>query len=477
MDKKYAYIKAYAKNLQPKTKTLSVIGTAILSAMTLILPAAGQARAAALRAGGALSMKNAFSYALRHNRMIKMEKIKLETAGYEKNEAFSAFLPRVDFNEIYTNTNNPLYAFGSVLNQKILNYQNVQGYFSPNFLDNPGMVHNYESVFSVQEPIFMGGKIYLGYKRARLNERSAGKSLTEAKQKVLFGVAKSYYSVILAKKYVNLMKSVVKTAGAYKTLAENMYKAGQVVSSDVLRAKVELASMKEKLASAEKNYRLAKYFLNINMGMPVDSEYILTGSIKDSPYRGVLSIAALQKKAFLLRPDYKALLLNKKNMKLGIKAADGTFLPNVVAGYDYFSNGPAIHPGGSYSYALSVMLNFNIFSGFYDYDSLQKSKSAYHTMIEYQGLFRNKIEMQVRKAYLQYKTDYLNAGVARLAAKNARETLKITTNRYKAGMTTLVNLDRTLDEYKAAKASYMNALYNMNVDKYYIKLVTGSIGR
>ncbi len=425
----------------------------------------------------AMSINQAFLYALKYNKMLKIEKIKLNAAGYEEKEAFSGFLPKINFNEIYLNTDNPLYAFGSVLNQKILTNQNVQSYFSPNFLNEPGMIHNYESEFSVEQPLFMGGEIYLGYKRADLHKRSVEKGLSETRQKVLYNVAKAYYSVILAEQYVKLMKSVVKTAKAYKTLAENLFKAGQVVSSDVLRADVELAGMKEKLASAKKDYMLARYFLNINIGIPINSRYRLTSVLSYGSYGKGKSfdINYLQKTALGNRPDYKALLLNKKNMKLGIETAKGKFLPKLVAGYDYFSNGPAIHPDDSYGYALTVMLKFNIFSGLYDYNNLQKSKTGYNTMLEYQGLLKSKIEMQVRKAYLQYKTDLMNTKVAKLAVLNANRTLKITSNRYKAGITTLIDLDRTLDEYKTAKVNYMNTLYSLNIDKYYIKLVTGKL--
>ena len=421
-----------------------------------------------------MSINKAFLYSLKYNKILRLGKINLNIAGYEENEALSGFFPKINFNETYLNTDNPLYAFGSVLNQKILTNQNVQSYFSPNFLNNPGMIHNYQSEFQIEQPLFMGGKIYLGYQRARLHKLSLKNGLSETKQKTLYSVAKAYYSVILAHKYVKLMKSIVKTAKAYKNLSENLYKAGQVVSSDVLRAKVELATAEEKLATAKKDYKLSKYFLNITIGLNVDEKYKLTSKLTPS-YNKSLSINSLQKEAFAYRPDYKALLLNKKNMGIGIKEAYGKFLPTLVAGYDYFSNGPAIHQDDSYSYAFTVMLHFNIFSGLYDYNNLQKSKSRYNTMIEYQGLLRNKIEMQVRKAYWQYKTNFINTNVAKLAVLNAKETLRITANRYKAGMTTLLNLYKTLDQYKAARVSYLNALYELTLNKYYIKLVTGRL--
>ena len=421
-----------------------------------------------------MSINKAFLYSLKYNKILRLGKANLNIAGYEENEALSGFFPKINFNETYLNTDNPLYAFGSVLNQKILTNQNVQSYFSPNFLNNPGMIHNYQSEFQIEQPLFMGGKIYFGYQRARLHKLSLKKGLSETKQKVLYSVAKAYYSVVLAHKYVKLMKSIVKTAKAYKNLSENLYKAGQVVSSDVLRAKVELATAEEKLATAKKDYKLSKYFLNITIGLNVDEKYKLTSKLTPS-YNKSLSINSLQKEAFAYRPDYKALLLNKKNMGIGIKEAYGKFLPTLVAGYDYFSNGPAIHPDDSYSYAFTVMLHFNIFSGLYDYNNLQKSKSRYNTMIEYQELLRNKIEMQVRKAYLQYKTNFINTNVAKLAVLNAKETLRITANRYKAGMTTLINLYKTLDQYKAARVSYLNALYELTLNKYYIKLVTGRL--
>lgn len=422
-----------------------------------------------------MSIKKILSYALIHNKLIKIDSINLDIASYEKKEAFSGFLPKINFNEIYMNTDNPLYAFGNVLNQRILTNRNVQGYFSPAFLNNPGMIHNFESEFEIQQPIFMGGKIYLSYEKAKLHRKALSKKLSETKQKTLFEVAKAYYSAVLAKKYVILMKSMVKTAGSYKKLAQNLYKAGQVVSSDVLRAKVNLASMKEKLADAKKNYRLAIYYLNIMAGIPISSEYRLTSALRKHPYKKQISVAGLQEEAFNNRPDLKEIKINKKIMKAGVKEAYGNFLPSLVAGYDYYSNGPAIHPDDSYSYALTVMLHFNIFSGLYDYNNLQVSKSKYNTLMEYESLLRDKIEMQVRKAYLQYKTDLINTGVAELAVKNAKDTLRITTNRYKAGITTLLDLDETLDQFKAARVNYIMSLYKLNVDKYYIELVTGKL--
>ncbi len=425
--------------------------------------------------GETLTINQALSYSLKFNKMIKISAIKLASASYGENEAMSGFFPRINFHEIYINTDNPLYAFGSILNERKLSNSNVNYYFSPSFLDNPGMIHNYESAFEIEQPLFMGGKVYYGYKRAILHRKALKMVLSESKQKVLYSVAKAYYSAELAKKYVKLMKNMVKTAGEYKTIAQNLFRAGQVVSSDVLRARVNLASMKEKLASAEENYKLARYFLNINMGVDVDSKYELTSELKTAPYNKSLSIAGLQREAMNNRPDYKEVELNKKNMKLGIMQAYGKFLPNLVAGYDYFSNGPAIHPDDAYSYAFSIMLNFNIFSGLYDYNNLEKSKSDYNTMIEYEGLIKNKIEMQVRKAYLQYRTDLTNTKVASLAALNAKDTLRITQNRYKAGVTTLINLNQTLDQYKAARINYLDSLYKLNLDYYYIKLVTGKM--
>lgn len=426
---------------------------------------------------GSMSINKAFLYSLKYNKIIKLEKIKLNMAGYESNEALSGFFPKIDFNEKYLNTNNPLYAFGSVMNQKILTNQNAGYYFSPAFLNNPGMIHNYQSVFQVEQPIFTGGKIYLGYQRAQLHKLSLKKDLSEAKQKTLYNVAKAYYSAILSHDYVDLLKNMVKTAGAQEKFAENLYNAGQVVSSDVLRAKVELAKMEEKLAAARKNYKLAKYFLNITIGLPIDSKYKLTSDLlfPSNSNNTLPAINTLQRTAFARRPDYKAFLLNKKNAGIGVDEAYGKFLPDIVAGYDYFINGPNIYPGHSYSYAFTIMLHFNIFSGLYKYNNVQKSKSRYNTMIEYKALLRNKIEMQVRKAYLQYKTYLINTRVARLAVKNAGQTLRITTNRYKAGMTTLINLDATLDQYKEANIHYLDTVYKFNLNSYYIKLVTGTL--
>lgn len=422
-----------------------------------------------------LSLKNALLYSLKYNKLIKIAGLKLKSSGYEENEALSGFFPKINFNEIYMNTDNPLYAFGSILNQRILTNQNAGYYFSPSFLNNPGMIHNYESNIQIEQPIFEGGKIYLGYKRALLHKNALKNNLNETRQKVLFNVAKAYYSADFAYKYVRLMKNMVKTMRVYKKTSKNLYKEGQVVSSDVLRAKVQLASMKEKLLNAKKNYKLARYYLNIMIGLPIDTKYRLSSQLAfDTDFR-FKNIKYLQKEAFLHRPDFRALILNKKNMSLGITEAEGKFLPKIAASYNYYSNGPTLNTKDAYSYNFMIMLHLNIFSGLYDYNNLEKSKTSYNTISEYEGLLKNKIELQVRKAYLKYKTDVESSKVAKLAVLNAGKTLKITSNRYKAGITTLINLDKTLDEFKQSKLNYINALYKLSLDRYYIKLVTGTL--
>ena len=94
-------------------------------------------------------------------------------------------------------------------------------------------------------------------------------------QEILFRVVQSYYGVLLATKQLEVAEQAEKTAKSIMDRSQVRFDAGLVVESDLLSAKVRMASREQELIRARNNLELARAQLNTAMGVPVDAQYEL----------------------------------------------------------------------------------------------------------------------------------------------------------------------------------------------------------
>ena len=176
----------------------------------------------------------------------------------------SGFLPKVTLSETWSRTDNPLMVLGTKLNQEIV----TPADFNPAVMNNPDAISNYNTRLAVMQPVFNGGKEYLGRKQAKLAREASVQDRDRTRQETVFNVVKAYYGLLLAKEYDKVALQSLETSEANVKLAEARYKAGAVLQSDLLRAKVQLAEVKEMVTRSENGVKLAAANLNFAMGVP-----------------------------------------------------------------------------------------------------------------------------------------------------------------------------------------------------------------
>ena len=126
----------------------TVIG-AFFVVVLLILPATAQQPSPT-----ALSLPKAIETALKENAKISAARSRVEAAQERIVQARSGLFPQVEFSESYNRTTNPMWAFGTKLNQGIIQTPD----FNPDRLNNPDAVNNFASTFSFPGPFMTGGK-------------------------------------------------------------------------------------------------------------------------------------------------------------------------------------------------------------------------------------------------------------------------------------------------------------------------------
>ncbi|HTU01218.1 MAG TPA: TolC family protein, partial [Candidatus Sulfotelmatobacter sp.] len=206
----------------------------------------------------------------------------LQAAGYQVQAASSAvdqaragFLPRVDFSEGVTRGDNPVYAFGSLLNQGRF----TQADFAVDRLNHPDPISNWRTNLSGSVPIFTGGRTILGFQQAKIGVDAARSSRERAEQETIFGVVRAYSAFLLAEEAKATFDASVRTAEANLATAETRVEAGLAVASDALSARVRLARLQEESIAAANHIRLARAALNEAVGFPLDSARPVSGRL------------------------------------------------------------------------------------------------------------------------------------------------------------------------------------------------------
>src|SRR5512141_302970 len=139
-----------------------------------------------------LTLDGCIKSAIENNRAYLAEQENTAAVKEGVGKAASGFLPKVDVSETYMRTDNPVMAFGAKINQGLFTAADL------NKVNDPGSIDNFNFRAQVTQPIFNGGKEWVGLKRAKLNAEVSEMGLERARQDLVYQVVQAYYGVLLA---------------------------------------------------------------------------------------------------------------------------------------------------------------------------------------------------------------------------------------------------------------------------------------
>ncbi len=420
-------------------------------------------------AGEPLTLELAVETAQRSNPGLKAADSQVEAAKAGVLRSYSVFLPKVTLSETYGRTDNPLMVFGNRINREMVGMAD----FDPAAINDPEPISNFNTRLAVMQPVFNGGKEYLGRRQARLGHEAAVSDRERQRQETVAGVIKAYYGLLLAREYHKVALQSLATSEENVRLAAARFKAGAVLRSDLLGAKVQYAEVKEMATRSESGVRLAKAALNSGMGTAQWTEYDIVGSLAPQDTKG--DVNALIEDAVSLRPDLAAMGLNRKNAETGVAMAKSDYMPslNVMGQADWNSSGLA--GDDAKSWAVMAVLQWNLFDGLLTRSKVREALAASARMRALEEQMRSAVHLQVRQAYYTLKATQDRLDATATSAQEAEEGLRIVQKRYEAGMTSFVDVLGAEGALIRARTNALQALYDNNVAQAELKLAVGTL--
>jgi len=424
--------------------------------------------AAPLWAQDSLSLREAVRLAIRENKAIAGT-----TAGARASDARVAQvrggkLPKINYSESFARSNNPVFVFSSLLTQHQFGVEN----FDIGPLNRPEALNNFQSQLTVDQVIYDAGQTRIAVKSAELAQEMTGEERRRVQMEVIAGTVRAYYAAVLAAENLKAAGQAVRSAAADLQRAEAVRAAGMSTDVDVLSIRVHLAAVTEQRIDRAADLDIAKAALNDALGLPLETPHTLTSPLAAIDLADP-ALDSLERSASTARPEARQARLAACLAQTQADSARSAMLPQVSFRGAFEADRQRFVDRGGVNWLAAVSLRWNLFNG-----SADKARIAETGHIVKRAEFDEQrmdsaVRLQVRRAWAALKAAQQRIEVATAAVAEAEESLRITQNRYEAGMSNVSDLLRMETAVLESRIRYMAAIHDQRIAATMLELAAG----
>ena len=415
-----------------------------------------------------LTLPAAVEIALRTNPLTRATDSGRQLADAQLAEARTGRMPQVQVSESVSRGNNPVFVFGTLLEQGRFGPEN----FNFDALNNPGALTNVRTGVTLRLPVFDQRRTETRVSQALVTLEQSDAQAEQVRQQIRFEVLKSYYGLLLARARKAVADEAVRTAEADVRRIRDMFEEGVIVHSDLLSVEVQLSEFRQQVIQAQGEIVTTEAALNTALGLPVDTPQRVSGELAERQFevaeRGELLRLALER-----RPEYRRAALAVTSAQKQVRGARGESLPRVdsFASFGWSGRTPVT---GSTDYTVGASVTYDLF------DAGRKARLAQASAAEgvadaAREQLANQVRFEVVRAHQQFVTARERLEVANRATGQALEALRIVQDRYREGLTTITEMLRAETSLDRARTNLLAARYDTYVGYAALLLATGTL--
>ncbi len=349
-------------------------------------------------------------------------------------EASARRLPRVALDSGYQRTDNPVLVFGTKLLQGDFRARD----FDLGRLNDPSSVGDFANRVSIEQPLWAGGRIAGGIEAAEAGLRATVAERERARQELVREVTDRYTGAVLATHALAAARASLESAGAHVRFARDLFESGLVVESDLLLARVRESEVEAAVVQAGMDVEIARAALNLSLGRDQATRFELPEDLAPMPPIGS-TLDQLVERARERRPDLEA-ARSRSAAAVGLqRAIRGGTRPEIglVAGLE--SHAADLLGVDASNATIGVGLRFALFDpgrrARMDRADAERELAnlAVRRSIEH-------AELEVRRTLAAFGAAEQRLALAERGLELSTRSLAIVEDRYRNGLTTVVDL-------------------------------------
>lgn len=472
-----------------------------LALLSLFIPVASIA-------SGTVSLDSCRSMALRNNKQLRVTSEAVRKAGFQKKEAFAAYLPGIDFNGgyLYNQKEISIFSKDQLLPTKTFDLQSQSYQF--NLVKNPmtgepikgpdgqyipetvalipkeAMTYDIHNVFfgaiTLTQPIYMGGKIVAMNKLTHYAEEAAKAMHNSEAENIIYAVDAAYWQVVSLKAKKKLAVSYVALLDTLHSNVEAMMRQGVATKSDLLTVDVKLNQANVDLTKVDNGLVLSRMALAQVCGLPIDTRMHLADEDSDflqssAPIATSYNMADI----YARRQDLRALKMGIEALRQKEKVAKSDMLPKVALIGAYTFSNPNMFDGFSkrFSGAFSVgaMVSIPLWHWGGNYNKYRAAQSETR-MAEFRlSDAKDLIDLQVSQSAFKAQEAVKTYNMTLSNLEKANENLRQATLGFHEGVMTADNVMEAQTAWLKANSENIDAQIDVRLCDVYLSKVLGTL--
>lgn len=207
---------------------------------------------------------------------------------------------------------------------------------------------------------------------------------------------------------------------------------------------------------------------------PLDTAHLLTTALMPLDLPDV-TLEELERNAPGARPEARQTHLAADLAKNQADSAKAALLPQVTFhGVFEADRQQFINKGGA-NWLASIGLRWNLFNGFADKARIEESSHWLERAHADELRVESGVRLEVRRAWAELRAAQQRIEVAKASMAEAEESLRITQNRYAAGISNVTDLLRNETAVLESRTRYLAAVHDQRIAATMLELAAGQL--
>jgi outer membrane protein TolC len=415
------------------------------------------------------SLQQAIEYALKHQSAVLNADIDVQIAKNKVNETTGIGLPQVS-------TNFSFQDFVKVPTSLIPGefFGEPAGTFIP-----VQFGVKYQSTLGLEaSQLLFDGSYLVGLQASKTYKELSIRNSKRTKIETAVAVTKAYYSVLVSNEQLNLLDANLLRLKKSLNDTEAYFKNGFVEKIDLDRLKVLSNNLETERQNVIRLLDLNTKLLKFQMGMPIDAGLKLMDGIADIQID--TEVLLPDSNAYSNRVEYSLLQTQKKLNELNLKRYKSEFLPSIVA----FGSTSSIYQNNDFSQlydkrfpttVVGLRLSLPIISGGQRIFKIKSAALEVKKSANDLSNAKNGINLEIAQAKTSYQNGYQSLENQKRNMELSKEVLRVAKIKYEQGVGSSLEVTSAETALKESQNNYINALYDLLINKVNLDRALGKI--
>ncbi len=418
-----------------------------------------------------LTLEGAIAIASQSNLELARADDRSEAAAARAKEVHGFRFPQISLEAGFVRTDNPVLVFG----QKLLQGRFMASDFDLDSLNNPAAWNDWSARLVLEQSLWSGGKLAGGSDAARSAADASIADRERARQELVRTVIDHYTAVLLADYGRKAALESLETAGANVELVEDLYDTGMVVESDLLLAQVRESEVAELVVRAEAASEIARAALNLTLGRDQGTVFRMPETLVELEGAAPGGVAELVGRAFEQRPDLAAARDHVAASQSQLRVAKGGLRPDVGLQASVETHAEDFFGNDGDNATVGVGLRLPLFSGKSDRARIARAEAQLSEVNHQTEQLRQQVELEVRSRLADLGAAEKRLALSLRGMDLAQRSLSIVEDRYRNGLTTLVDLLESESALTQSRVREVSARRDVVLARAGLDLATGDL--